>query len=166
MFGEVLGHTLGAGFHPFITRLPSGGAHFTVFIGEEHRIDHAEHFVFVASQRQVVDHGVTNGTVFVDQERSAQGNRIVEEDIIVAGDLLVEVGNQREVDPADAAVIDRGFTPGVVAVLRVDRAADDIDPALLEVFEAMREGNDLRGADESKVKRIENRTAPFSPRLS
>ncbi len=48
--------------------LPLSRAHFAVLFVELQGINHAQHLVDVATQRQIVDNLVTNDTVLVDQE--------------------------------------------------------------------------------------------------
>jgi hypothetical protein len=45
----------GDAFMPALPLLPAGRADFAVFFGELQGVDHAQHFVDVAAQRQVVD---------------------------------------------------------------------------------------------------------------
>ncbi len=155
MFGQILGDAFGIGFHPLFAFVPTGGTDFAVLVGEKHRIDHADHLIDVPAKRQVVDDGMADGTVLVDEEGSAQGDGIVDQDIVVPGDLLGKVGDQGITDAADTALLYRSLSPGEVAVLAVDGAADDIDAAVMELFEPMIEGDQLGGADEGEVQRIE-----------
>jgi hypothetical protein len=75
--------------------------------------------------------------------------------VVGLGDLVLDVGHQRVLDRADPAVVDRGVLPGEVGVLRVDRHADDLDAALLELPEPVVEGEQLRGADKGEIQRVE-----------
>jgi hypothetical protein len=127
-----------------------------VLFGELQGIDHAQHFVDVAAERQVIDHLVANDAVLVDQEGAAEGDAGgFELDVVGAADLVLDVGDQRVLHLADATVVDRGVLPGEVGELRVDRDADDFDAALLELVQAVIEGDQFGRADEGEVKRVE-----------
>jgi hypothetical protein len=127
-----------------------------VLFGELQGINHAQHFVDVAAERQVIDHLMANGAVLVDQEGAAEGNAGgAELDVVGAADFVLDVGDQRVLHLADAAVVDRGVLPREVGELRVDRDADDFDAALLEFVQTVIEGDQFGRADEGEVERIE-----------
>ncbi len=68
---------------------------------------------------------------------------------------MLDVGNQRILDRADAAVFDLGVAPGVVGELGVDGDTDHFHATLVELFQTVIEGNQLGRADEGEIERIE-----------
>src|SRR5207244_10552256 len=56
----------------------------------------------------------------------------------------------------------RSVVPGQVRVLAVDRHADDLGAARLEVGDAVGEAVDLRGTDEREVERVEEQHDPLA----
>ena len=73
--------------------------------GELEGIEDAECFIDIAAERQVVDECVLDDAVFVDDEEAAKCDRLVEENSVVACDLLIQIGHQWETDLADAAFV-------------------------------------------------------------
>ena len=70
------------------------------------RLKHTQGFLHVASHRQVVDGGVLDHTLRVDDEQTAQGNAFgFVEDVVGASNLLLEVSNQGIGDITKALVI-------------------------------------------------------------
>jgi len=66
-----------------------------------------------------------------------------------------DVGGQRVLDLADAAIVDSRVAPGVVGEVRIDRHADHFHVAGLEVRDAVIESDQLGRADEGEVQRVE-----------
>ena len=156
MAGQVLGNAGGRSLHAGLALVPAGRTDFAVLFGELQRVDHAQHFVDVAAERQVVDHLVADDALLVDQEGAAEGDAGgAELDVVGAADFMLDVSDQRVLDLADATVVDRGVLPRGVGELRVDRDADDFDAALLELVQAVIEGDQFRRADEGEVQRVE-----------
>lgn len=62
---------------------------------------------------------------------------------------MVAVGDERNVDAAQPALVLRRRVPGLETVLAIRRGEDDgATASVQELFEAMREGLDLSRADE------------------
>ena len=85
----------------------------------------------------------------------AQGDAAVEQHAVVGADLLGQVGHERVLEPAEAALLARCLDPGQVAELAVDRAAEHLGAALAELLDPVAEGDDLGRADEGEVERVE-----------
>ena len=107
MSGEI-GSPSGRGGHAGVT-FPAGGADLAVLFVELERVDHAQHLVDVAAERQVVDHLVADDALLVDEEGAAQGDAAVAPARRSRGDDLLQVRDQRVLDVADAALARRGF---------------------------------------------------------
>ena len=92
--------------------MPACRADFAVLVGKVHRIDHAEHFVDVTSERKIVDDGMADGSVRVDQERSAECDAaIFKKNIVIAGDRFCQVSDERIANLSDTALFDRRVFP-------------------------------------------------------
>ena len=68
IFRQVRCNAFWACIHAFVAFVPASWTHFTVFFSELQSVNHAQHFVYVTTQWQVVHHLVLYHTVFVDQE--------------------------------------------------------------------------------------------------
>ena len=160
MFAEVFGDAFGARFHTFVTFVPARRTDFAVLVGEEHGVDHTDHFVDVAAQRKVIDDRVAYCTVLVDKERTAKRYGVAEEHVVVFGDLLRKVRYERETYLADTALVDCRVFPREVAELGVYGDTDHLDAAARELVETVVESDDLGRTDEGEVQRVEekNRT--------
>ncbi len=76
-------------------------------------LKHTQSLVNIPADRQVVDCGVHDHTLRVDNEQSTQGYAFcVVENVVSSGDFLLQVRNQRIVDIADAALISCCLNPG------------------------------------------------------
>ncbi|MNL03786.1 hypothetical protein D3C87_1243340 [compost metagenome] len=94
--------------------------------------------------------------VLVDQEEAAEGDAVVlEQDAVVTGDLLGEVGDEGVGEALDAALFALGVGPGEVREVRVGRDADHFGIPLAELFDGVREREDLGGANEGEVEGVE-----------
>lgn len=115
-------------------------------LGELQCIDHTQHFIDIATERQVIDDLMANDALLIDQEGAAEGDAgRTELDVIHAADLVLHIGDQRVLNLTDAAVVDRGVLPREVGELRIDRYADDLDAALLKLGQAVVERDQFDG---------------------
>lgn len=107
--GEVLLGTLGVRLHGLFARSPVGRANLVgVGLHVLEGLQNAQGFINVPSHRQVVDGGVHDHTVRVDDEQTTQGNTLsLVENVVGRGDFLLQVGNEGIVDIAQATLIAR-----------------------------------------------------------
>jgi len=70
-----------------------------------------------APKRQVINQLMPDHTIFVDQEKPAQGNAVRQQYTISFRYGLVEIGNQREMYIADPTVLHSGISPGKMSKL-------------------------------------------------
>ena len=98
---------------------------------------------------------MTDDALFVDDEEPAEGNGFVDQDAVVARDLLREVGDHRIAELADAALAALGLLPGEMAVLRIDRDGDELRVEFFEFPDCVVECDEFGRADERKVHRVE-----------
>ncbi len=76
-------------------------------------------------------------------------------DAVVLGDLMREIGQQRNVDVAETALLAWRIHPGQVGELAVGADADHLGIEVLELGGTVAERNDLGGTHECKVERVE-----------
>ena len=95
---------------------------------------HAQGFLGVPADGKVMNDLIGDHAFRVDDEQAAKCDAAVGENAIVAGDLLVEVGEERIIQFAKSPVFACGVDPGEVGVVAVDGAADELSVKLLEVF--------------------------------
>ena len=130
---------------------------------ELQRVNHAQHFVDVTTQRQIVHHLVTNDAVRVDQEGTTQRNASVRMfDTVSLLDFAFDVRNHCVFHRTDAAFVDRGVTPCVVYKFRVEGDANNFYATLLEFFVTFVERDQLRRANEGEVHRPEEQNGRFT----
>ncbi len=82
--------------------------------------------------------------------------------VIGFADFVLHVGDQRVFHLADTAIFHLGVTPGVVGELGIDGNTDHFHTALLELFIAVIEGNQLGRTDEGEIEGIEEQDGCFA----
>ena len=98
--GEVFLGTLGIRLHGLFTRSPVGRANL-IWVGLHvlEGLQNPQGLIHVAANRQVVDGGMHDHTIGVDDEQTTQGNTLsVIENVVGRGDFLLQVGNEGIVD--------------------------------------------------------------------
>jgi hypothetical protein len=162
VFAEIGFGLLPIGFHGILAGLPVGGADFAVFAGELESLEYAEGFVNGTSDGEVIDGGMLDDAIGVDDEEAAECDSIVGEDAVVGGDLFIEISGEGVVESVDAAGVARAFGPGEVGKFAIDADADDFGVELEELIGAVGEGEDFSGADEGEIEGVEEEDEPFS----
>lgn len=157
--GEVLLRALGVGLHGGRSGRPVRRANLAVLVRKLEGLDEAQHLVDRAPDGQVVDGLLAEGAVGGDDEQAAERDAgvaaLLDQHLVVARDLLGQVGEQRVAGAAQAALVAGRVDPREVREVRVDGAADDLAVEGLELGDAVAEGDDLGGADEGEVKGVE-----------
>src|SRR5690606_14307005 len=108
IFRHIRNHSIGGRIHTFVTRLPASGTNFAVLLVEAEGVNHTQHFIHIATQRQIIDHLMANDTLFVDEERAAESDTGGRLDIVGLADFVLDIGNQGVFYRTDATVIDGG----------------------------------------------------------
>lgn len=146
---RVSDHGLGTGF-------PVGRADLTVFIGELECLYQAEGFVDAASNGQIIDGHLAEILLSIDDEQSPEWDTaLLLQYSVVTGDFHRLVGQQWDTQFAKTSLLARGVDPGQMCKVAVGRDTDHFAVDLLELLNAVREGNDFGRADEGKVQRVE-----------
>lgn len=134
-------HRLGAG-------LPVHRAHLAVHISVLQRLHQAQRLVNIATDRQIVDGDLAQVLLAVDDEQAAEWHaRLFVEDTVVPRHLHRLVGQQRNIQMAEAALLARLIDPGQMCVVAVGGAANQLATDGAELGGAVRVGDDLSGAD-------------------
>ncbi|KUI58888.1 hypothetical protein VP1G_11002 [Cytospora mali] len=133
-----------------------------MLVGELEGLDQAEGLVDVAADGEVVDGDLAEDSLGVDDEETTQGDTLLlDQDTVVAGDLEVLVGNQRQLQVVTETTLLAGaFTPGQVGEVAVGGDTEDGGVELVELVEGVIEGEDLGGADEGEVHGVEQKDNP------
>ena len=123
----------GSGLIVALPGFQSAGQTSPCLRGELGGLQDAQRLVHGTADRQVVDGDVTDHPFRIDQEQTAQGDALVEQHAVVAGDLFVEVGEDGDLELADPALAARRVPPGEVRVDAVDRRGDEIGAQRVEL---------------------------------
>ena len=109
--GELL-VALGGSLDGLVSGVPVGGADLAVLVGELEGVDQAEGLVDAAADGEVVDGDLADDAVGVDDEEAAESDALLlNEHTVVLGELVVLVGEEGDVDLAEAAVPSRCVGP-------------------------------------------------------
>lgn len=134
-----------------------------MLFGKLQGFNHAQHFIDITAQRQVVNHLVADNAFLVNQERAAEGYCTIGRfNIVCLAHRVGQVGCQGVFYRADAAFVDRGIAPGIVSEVRIDGTADDLNTAFGKLFQAVIKSDQLGRTDKGKVQRIEKQHRVFT----
>jgi len=95
--GQVAGDALLGALHSFLALGPVGGADISPSLVEPQCVEYAHRLRNAPAQREVVDEGVSHGSRPIDKEEAPQGHRVIVQDPVGTGNLLLEV---RDDDPS------------------------------------------------------------------
>ena len=119
-------------------------------------LDKPKGLVDIAAHGKIVDGDLPQRALGVDDEEAAEGDAVVLlEDPVGPADGHVLVGQEWDLHLAEAAMFAVLLTPGEVGEVRVRAAGHHGAVEGLELRHPVREGDDLRGADEREVQRVE-----------
>jgi len=163
---EVLLRLLGVSDHSGGTRSPVAGDDVAGLFVVLEGLEEAEGLIDVAANGEVVDGDLTDVLGGVDDEDGAEGNTgvsaVFDEDAVVLGDLLGDVGDEGDVHLAEAALVAGLHRPGEVGELRVDGPGENFGVEGLELGGAVRVLDDFGGADEGEVEGIREEDDPLA----
>ena len=165
--GEILLGAFGIGLHGFFARSPVGRADF-IRIGLHilEGLQNPQRFINIATHGQVVDRGVHDHAIGIDDEQTAQGDTLsVIEDVVGRRDLLLQVSDEGIVDIAQATLIAGSLNPSQVAELTVDGNAENLGVLAREIRVTVAEGRDFSRADEGEIQWVEEQHHILAPVL-
>jgi len=100
-----------------------------------------------ASHGQIIHGDLSQHSGLIDNEETAQRMTAgLQVDSVVLADLMRQIGEQWDLHVAQAALLARRVYPGQVGEVRVHADANHLGLDLLELGDAVGEGNDLRWA--------------------
>jgi hypothetical protein len=73
------------------------------------------------------------------------------EHVVIDGDLLSEISNERNVNLAKSSFLSWGVDPSQVRIFRVNRQGNDFSTNLAELLSSLREGNNFSWANKGKI---------------
>lgn len=124
---EVLHLLLGVGDDGVAAGLPAGGADLAVLVGVLEGLHQPEGLVHGAADGEVVHGDLPEDALVVDDEEAAEGVAVLlEVDAVVLADGVRQVGEEGDVESAEAALLARGIHPRQVREVGVDGAGDDL----------------------------------------
>lgn len=125
-----------------------------MLVGELEGLDQSQSFVHRPTHRKVVDGYLAQDALGIDDEQSSERDAsLLVQNPIGAGDGHGLVRQDRDAHLPQAALVARGVHPGQVAEVAVRGGRDDGYIDLLELLDAVGEGDDFGRADEGAVKR-------------
>ena len=152
------------GIHGLVARGPVGWADLIrMGLHVLEGLQDTQGFIHAATDGEVVDRAVHDHSIRIDDEQASEGNaRLLVENAVGPGDLLLEVGNEGVGDISQAASLAIGLHPGQMAELAVHGDPENLRVATGEIAVTVTEGGDFRGADESEIERIEEEHHVFA----
>src|SRR4029453_4547355 len=144
------------GLQDVIALLPVAGAKLVCLQG----IEHAQYFLRIAADRQVVDRHEADDALGIDDEGGAQADALgLVENAQLLGELALDVGQHGERQRLQVGMV---LAPGQVHELGIGGDAVDDGVTLVERLVELAEGGDLGRTDESEVLRPEEHDLPFA----
>lgn len=100
--------SIGVGFG-----IPIGRTNLSVFLHKLESLDESQGFVNRSSHGQIVDRYLPNDTVGIDDEQTPQRDSgLLQQDTIIGGDFLGQVGQKGIIHLSQAALFAWGVNPG------------------------------------------------------
>jgi hypothetical protein len=91
---------------------PVSGTDFTVFVSELESFNETEDFVNGTTNGEIVDGDLTDGTLGIDDEETAESDTsFFNEDTIFSGNALGLIGKDRNVHFTKTTLLTRGVNP-------------------------------------------------------
>jgi len=135
--------------------VPVGRAHLSVLLDELEGLDEAQDLVDGSPNGQVIDGVLAQDAIGIDDEGASQGDAfLVQQHIVVGGDLLGQVGEEWVVQLAHSAILAVHIAPGQMAEMGVYGHAQNLGIDVLELLDPLAKCNDFRGTNECAAKGI------------
>ena len=65
------------GFHGFLSRFPSGGTYFTMFVCKLKCLDKTQSLVDITTNREIIDRHLPQDTLVINDEKATERNTVV-----------------------------------------------------------------------------------------
>lgn len=136
-------------FHCFGSWFPASRTNFTMNVGVLECLHQTQCFVNTTANGQIVYGNLAQSLFAVDDVQATEwDSRFFIEDFIVACDFHRFIGQQWNIQCTQTALFAFRIDPGQMGELTVRWAANNFTADFAEVFNAIRKGNDFRGANE------------------
>jgi len=127
-----------------------------VLVNKFKSLDQPQSLVNRPTNGQIVDSDLPDVVLVVNDEQAPVGDAgIGNHDSVSLADGVVDVGDQRDLHLAQTALLPVLLGPSQMGKLRVGGAAHDVATQVLELFDAVGEGDDLGRADKGEVEGVE-----------
>ena len=123
----------------------------------------ADGLVNVTADGCVVDGGVLNDTSLINDEGTTDCDTLLVLYAVSLHDLVLQVRDQGVLEVPNTALLAVCLDPSQVGELGVNRDTEDLTVKVYEFLVAVREGCDLRWADECEVQGVEKEDNVFAP---
>jgi len=151
-----------------VTGLPVGGADFTVLVSVLEGFDKSQGLVDTSTDCGVVDLHCFQCTLGIDDEEASESCAeelvfwVLDEDVVVSGHALANVGEEREVDFAETTFVSRSLNPGEMCEVRVCGHAKNCGVDVFEFLHLFRVRNQFGWANVREVEWVENQHDVFA----
>jgi len=164
---EILFRAFGIGLHGLFARSPVSGADLVrVGLHVLEGLQNPQGFINVTTHGQVVDRGVHDDAIGIDDEQATQGDTLsVIEDVVSRRNFLLQVSDEGIVDVTQATLIACCLNPSQVAELAVYGNAEYFGVLAGEIGITVTEGRDFSRADEGEIQRVEEQHHVLAPVL-
>lgn len=166
---KVVGNTSAVRRERLLALVPVGRAHLAVLVAELEPLDHTDGLIHIAAHAVVVNVHVTEDTLGVDQEQTAESLSVVQTALVLVvhavrlHHLSGHIGQKRNVDVATKTTLLAGSSqPSKMGERRVSGNADDLGVHRGQFFLSVVVGEDFRRADKGPIHGIEEKNQPLT----
>lgn len=141
--GRICNHRLWAG-------LPVGRAHFTMFVSKLERLHQTQSFINATTHWQIVDGNLPKVLCAInDEQPSERYTGFFVQHPVITGNFHWFIGQQWNVQRAQAALLTFRINPSQMSEVAVRRAADHLAADVTKFGSTIRKCNDFSGTNES-----------------
>jgi len=150
-FSEVFQFLLWVGNNGVFSGSPVGRANDGVLVSVLKGFEQPKGLVDTPTHRQVVHGNLSHDPGVVNDDETPEGvAQVLQVHTVVLGNAVQSVGDQWHVQLSNSALGPREVLPCQVGVGGIDRDGNDFGVDGSELFDAVVEGQDFRGADEGE----------------
>jgi len=143
--------------------LPACRTNFAVLIRVLERLHQTQRFVDRSSDREIIHGNLPQGPLSINDEEASQSvTGIFEIHAVIFGDLVRQIGEQRNIERTQTAVLPRRLDPSQMSELGIYGDAHDFGVDGAEFIGPIAESDDFRGTNEGEIQRIEEENEIFS----
>ena len=140
---------------------PAWGTNLSILGVELEGLEQSQVFRNIPSNSQIVDTGMPENLVVIDQESTSEGNSSIVQNSIVWSNFFLYISQEGNIKGAQSSSISWFESPFAMDKVGVNRTANNLASAVSELLGMVAEVNNFCGADESKVEGVEEEKQPF-----